>query len=94
MAENENSKKNSRKGQSSRGEGWLVILHNDNINAMDDVVVAVHKATSLPLQQVVQTVQTAHEVGHAYVTVTTRMTAQKIRQNLEINGIHCTIREC
>jgi len=60
------------------GEGWAVILHNDDVNIASDVVESVMRATGFPLEQAFHIVQEAHVRGRAIVTITDKDEAAHI----------------
>ena len=87
----EPKKKRVKNSPKHGGEGWLVVLHNDNVNCFDDAVIWLMQAAGMPPDQAHEVVQTAHEHGQAYVTPTTRGNAFRIQQALNANGIRCTV---
>ena len=55
---------------------FKVILHNDDVNSMDHVVVSIVRLTPLKLEQAVRKTLEAHETGHAVLLVTTKERAE------------------
>jgi len=49
---------------------WRVILHNDNINELDDVVESIHKVTPLTKQDARIRTMEAHSTGSALLLIT------------------------
>lgn len=55
---------------------YKVILHNDDVNTMEHVVVSILKLTPLELPEAVQKTLEAHETGQAVLLVTTKERAE------------------
>ena len=64
--------------QSTRGEGYRVMLFNDEVHALQDVVFQVAKALRCKLEEAVTITLAAHHKGRAVVTITTEENAQRI----------------
>ncbi len=71
---------------------WLVILHNDDVNAMDHVVQSLLACVpSLSPEGAMQIMLAAHEQGQASVTACPKETAELYRERLEGRGLTATI---
>jgi ATP-dependent Clp protease adapter protein ClpS len=55
---------------------YKVILHNDDVNEMGDVILAILRLTSLKEQHAVLCTIEAHETGHSVLLVTNRERAE------------------
>ena len=55
---------------------WKVVLHNDDVNTMDHVVLTILKLTPLKEQDAIERTLEAHETGHAVLLVTNRERAE------------------
>lgn len=55
---------------------YKVILHNDDVNTVDHVILAIVKLTPLGLKEAVEKTVEAHETGHAVLLVTNRERAE------------------
>ena len=73
---------------------WAVVLHNDDHNSMDHVVLSLLKCVpSLDEAAAVAVMMTAHEHGEAIVTACPKETAELYRERLEACGLTATIEE-
>ena len=73
---------------------WAVILHNDEHNAMDHVVLSLLRCVPrLSPDDAVEIMYTAHEHGQAVVTACPKETAEHYRDRLESCGLTATIEE-
>ena len=73
---------------------YVVILHNDDHNAMDHVVRALLiSVPELEVDQAVQVMLTAHEHGQADVVRCPLERAELYRDRLESHGLTATIRK-
>ena len=71
---------------------WRVILHNDDVNSMDHVVVSLMRSVpSLSMEEAVSIMFTAHENGEATVIQCPKETAEHYRERLESCGLTSTI---
>ncbi len=71
---------------------YRVLLHNDDTNAMDDVVVALIRTVSqLSIDDAVRIMLEAHTKGLAQVVICPRETAEFYRERLEHYGLTSTI---
>jgi ATP-dependent Clp protease adaptor protein ClpS len=71
---------------------YRVLLHNDDYNSMDHVVIAlVRTVPQLTLEQAVSVMLEAHTSGTAQVIVCPRETAEFYREGLERYGLTSTI---
>lgn len=68
--------------QSTSGEGYRVMLFNDDKHELQDVVFQVAKALRCKLEQAVTITLAAHHKGKAVVTITTETNAQRIAEVL------------
>jgi|GEM_PF-6504015 len=60
------------------GEGYRVMLFNDEDHVLQDVVIQVAKALRCKLEQAVTITLAAHHKGRAVVTITTESDAKRI----------------
>lgn len=74
------------------GEGWAVILFNDDVHDMVEVVVAIHLATGFGEPQCIEIMLTAHRAGKAVVTITEREEAEKIASVLRTHKLTVELR--
>lgn len=73
---------------------WVVILHNDDHNAMDHVVRALLLSVpELTLERAAEVMLTAHEHGQADVISCPLERAELYRDRLESHGLTATIRK-
>jgi ATP-dependent Clp protease adaptor protein ClpS len=73
---------------------WVVILHNDDHNAMDHVVRALLLSIpELTLERAAEVMLTAHEHGQADVISCPLERAELYRDRLESHGLTATIRK-
>jgi ATP-dependent Clp protease adaptor protein ClpS len=71
---------------------YRVLLHNDDHNAMDHVVIALlHTVPRLSIERAVQVMREAHSSGVAEVIICPRETAEFYREGLERYGLTSTI---
>jgi ATP-dependent Clp protease adaptor protein ClpS len=72
---------------------YVVVLHNDDVNSMDHVVIAlVQSVPELTVEQAVEVMLTAHEDGRADVIACPLERAELYRDRLEAHGLTATIR--
>jgi ATP-dependent Clp protease adaptor protein ClpS len=73
---------------------WAVVLHNDDHNSMDHVVLSLLRCVPpLSPEDAVEIMYTAHEHGEAVVTACPKETAEHYRDRLESCGLTATIEE-
>ncbi len=71
---------------------YVVVLYNDDVNAMDHVVLAlVESVPELDLQRAIEIMLTAHEHGRANVITCPLERAELYRDRLESHGLTATI---
>lgn len=71
----------------SPGEGWAVILYNDDVNEMMHVVRMIRKATGFSAERAFEIMMTAHTKGKAVVTITEKVEAERIASVLRTGGL-------
>ena len=76
------SEKSEKTLQSTRGEGYRVMLFNDDEHELQDVVFQVAKALRCKLEEAVTITLAAHHKGKAVVTITTEENARRIAEVL------------
>jgi ATP-dependent Clp protease adapter protein ClpS len=60
------------------GEGYRVLLYNDEVHSMDEVALQLVKALSCTLDIAAAIMLRAHRNGKAVVTITTRTEAERV----------------
>lgn len=70
---------------------FRVLLHNDDVNAMDHVVHAIQYVAAHPLEQAVRVMLEAHKRGVALVTITHKERAELMKEQFEACFLTCTI---
>jgi ATP-dependent Clp protease adaptor protein ClpS len=71
---------------------YRVILHNDEYNTMDQVILAlIRTVTSLSSHEAVQIMLEAHTYGQAQVVICLKELAEHYRNRLEHHGLTSTI---
>jgi ATP-dependent Clp protease adapter protein ClpS len=75
------------------GEGWAVILHNDEVHSMAEVVLALHIATGFDVEQCFEIMERAHLQGKAVVTITGKEEAERIVSILLTFKLTATLRQ-
>ncbi len=71
---------------------YRVILHNDDYNTMDHVILAlIRTVTSLSTHEAVQIMMEAHTYGQAQVIICLKELAEHYRERLEHHGLTSTI---
>ncbi len=73
--------------QQAPGEGWAVILHNDDHNDMLYVAALIVKATGFSLERAWEIMMAAHTKGKSVVTITDKAEAEKISSVLKTGGL-------
>jgi len=74
------------------GEGWAVVLFNDDHNEMLYVALLLRQATGFSLDQCRDIMMTAHTMGKAIVTVTEKPRAERIVSVLTTGGLTAKLR--
>lgn len=64
--------------ETAPGEGWAVILYDDDVHDMIEVTAAIHIATGFEPEQCWEIMMRAHSQGKAVVTITEKQEAEKI----------------
>ena len=70
---------------------WRVVLHNDDVNPMDEVVEAIHRLTPLSREQALARMHEAHITGSAMLLVTHRERAELYVEQFQSNRLTVTI---
>jgi ATP-dependent Clp protease adaptor protein ClpS len=71
---------------------WRVVLHNDDVNSMEHVVVAlVRSVPSLTVEAAAEIMLTAHNHGQATVVECPKEAAEHYRERLESFSLTATI---
>jgi ATP-dependent Clp protease adaptor protein ClpS len=70
---------------------WKVVLHNDQINGMEDVVVTIKMLTPLSEQAAVRRMLEAHLRGRAMLLTTHRERAELYKNQFASRGLTVTI---
>jgi len=70
---------------------YRVLLHNDNVNAFDDVVFSVVELARLPMPRAVEVTMTAHRRGLALVCVTHKERAELLEEQFRTRKLTVTI---
>lgn len=65
-----------RKPKTKRPSNYKVLLHNDDVNAMDRVVLAIAEIVHLPFEDAVQKMLEAHHTDVALLLVTHKELAE------------------
>lgn len=55
---------------------WKVLLHNDDVNTIEDVILAILRLTPLPEKEAILRTIEAHEKGTALLLITNRERAE------------------
>ena len=71
---------------------WALILHNDDVNGMDDVIEALTRGTPLSLEVAIAKMIEAHTRGRATLLETHRERAELFRENLAGDNLTASIR--
>lgn len=72
---------------------YVVVLHNDDVNSMDHVVVAlVESVPELTVERAVEVMLAAHNHGEADVVTCPLERAELYRDRLEAHGLTATVR--
>jgi ATP-dependent Clp protease adapter protein ClpS len=64
------------------GEGWAVILYNDDVHSILEVVFLIVQATGFTIEAAEAITMKAHNSGKAIVLITTKNDAEKIAKYL------------
>ncbi len=70
---------------------WKVVLHNDQVNGMEDVVVTIKRLTPLSDQAAVRRMLEAHSRGRAMLLTTHRERAELYKYQFASRGLTVTI---
>lgn len=70
---------------------WKVVLHNDDVNGMEDVVTTIKKLTPLSDQAAVRRMLEAHQRGRAMLLTTHRERAELYKYQFMSRGLTVTI---
>ena len=70
---------------------WKVLLHNDDVNAMEFVIVTIIELTALNQQEAVLRTLEAHETGVALLLVTHKERAELYQEQFKSKGLTVTI---
>lgn len=70
---------------------WKVVLHNDNVNTMQDVVGTIRQLTPLSEQAAVRRMLEAHARGRALLMTTHRERAELYKDQFTSKGLVVTI---
>ncbi|MBL8990119.1 MAG: ATP-dependent Clp protease adaptor ClpS [Phycisphaerae bacterium] len=70
---------------------FRVLLHNDDHNTMEHVVVAIVQIASMPVRRAYQVMIEAHEKGLALVKVCHREQAELLQEQFQSKGLTATI---
>jgi len=70
---------------------WKVLLHNDDKNSIDFVVVAIVELTPLNEQDAVTRMKEAHETGTSLLLVTHKERAELYQEQFQSKGLVVTI---
>lgn len=70
---------------------WRVVLHNDDVNGMDEVVEAIHRLTPLSRDEALARMREAHLTGSAMLLVTHRERAELYVEQFQSNRLTVTI---
>ncbi len=70
---------------------WKVVLHNDQVNGMENVVITIKKLTSLSDQAAVRRMLEAHLRGRAMLLTTHRERAELYKYQFASRGLTVTI---
>lgn len=62
----------------TKGEGWAVILFNDDVHSFDEVITAIIKATGFDVDAAVAITMRAHNNGKAVVLITDKAEAERV----------------
>jgi ATP-dependent Clp protease adaptor protein ClpS len=70
---------------------WKVLLHNDDKNAMDFVILSIVELTPLNAQDAEQRMEEAHKTGVALLLVTHKERAELYQEQFQSKGLTVTI---
>lgn len=70
---------------------YRVLLHNDDVNAIDDVVFSVVELARVPLPDAIQVTMTAHKRGVALVCMTHKERAELLQEQFRSRKLTVTI---
>ena len=72
---------------------WKVLLHNDDVNTFEHVILSILKLTPLQAEEAVQRTLEAHETGVALLLVTHQERAELYQEQFASVGIVVTIEQ-
>jgi ATP-dependent Clp protease adaptor protein ClpS len=70
---------------------WKVLLHNDDVNAMEFVIVTIIELTTLNEQEAILRTLEAHKTGVALLLVTHKERAELYQEQFQSKGLTVTI---
>lgn len=73
------------------GEGWRVVLHNDEEHSVDQVAVQIVLATSCPWENAVEITLKVHFRGHATVIISDQDEAKRVASILRQIALNVTV---
>jgi ATP-dependent Clp protease adapter protein ClpS len=76
----------------TKGEGWAVILFNDDVHSFDEVISAIIKATGFDIEAAVAITMRAHNHGKAVVLITDKAEAERVASVLRTAKLTVEIR--
>ena len=71
------------------GEGWVVVLYNDDHNDFQYVINTIKRVLELDVDRTTEIVTAAHQTGQVKLTITTKTTAARIKTQLKSAGLLC-----
>ena len=89
------SKEKTGKQQATKitGEGYRVLLFNDDVHTMDEVVLQLVKALSCTVEEAVAVMLRAHEKGITTVIITTKGEANRVAGILREIGLRVDVEQ-
>ena len=85
--------KRPRKGPVDELPRWDLVLHNDDVNSMDDVILALTTQTPLSLEVAIRKMVEAHTRGRSILLTTHRERAELYRERLALQKLTASIRK-
>ena len=70
---------------------WKVVLHNDDVNPVDQVITTIHQLTPLTRDQASARMEEAHTTGSALLLVTHRERAELYVEQFQSCGLTVTV---
>lgn len=72
--------------------GWVVLIHNDNVNSFDGVIYALHRIVGLAVGDALHSTMFVHERGTAEVGRFAELAdAELLTARLQVFGLHATL---